>query len=152
MPTDSIAGAYPRPAVAIPCCTRREGDHIVHQVSEKYVVTIAERAGAVPFLVPALAEHLTPEEILARFDGLLLTGSRSNVEPHHYDGEPSVEGTLHDADRDATTLPLLRAALAAGLPILAICRGIQELNVAMGGTLHQRVHELPQAARGRAPG
>jgi putative glutamine amidotransferase len=76
-------------------------------------------------------------------DALLLTGSPSNVEPSHYGGPPSQEGTLHDPDRDATTLPLIREAVRRDMPILAICRGIQELNVALGGTLHQRIFEMP---------
>src|SRR6202012_3286816 len=62
---------------------------------------------------------------------------------YHYDGAPSREGTLHDPDRDATTLPLIREAVSRGKPVLAICRGIQELNVALGGTLHQRIGERP---------
>src|SRR3546814_13853893 len=78
-----------------------------------------------------------------RLDGLFLTGSPSNVEPNRYGGTPSREGTAHDPFRDATTLPLIRAAVAGGLPLFAVCRGIQELNVALGGTLHQTVHELP---------
>jgi putative glutamine amidotransferase len=148
MPTDT--GASPRPAVAIPCCTRREGDHVLHAVSEKYVVTVAERAGAVPFLVPALGEYLTPEEILSRFDGLLLTGSRSNVEPHHY-GAEKVPELVHDPARDAVTLPLIRAAVAADLPVIAICRGIQELNAALGGTLFQQVQHVPGRIDHRSP-
>jgi putative glutamine amidotransferase len=82
--------------------------------------------------------------VLDRLDGLLLTGSPSNVEPFHYGGPPSREGTLHDPDRDATTLPLIREAVRRNMPVLAICRGIQELNVALGGTLHQRIFEMPE--------
>jgi putative glutamine amidotransferase len=74
---------------------------------------------------------------------LLLTGSASNVEPHHYGGPASEPGTLHDPNRDATTLPLIPRAVAAGLPVLAICRGFQEMNVAYGGTLNPRLHEVP---------
>jgi putative glutamine amidotransferase len=70
-------------------------------------------------------------------------GSPSNVEPHHYQGEPSVEGTLHDPHRDATTLPMIPRAVAAGVPVLGICRGFQEMNVAFGGTLWQRLWEVP---------
>jgi len=82
-------------------------------------------------------------DFLGRIDGLLLTGSLSNVEPHHYGGSPSLPGTLHDPERDATTLPLIRQAVRAGVPVFAICRGFQEMNVAFGGTLHQRVQEEP---------
>lgn len=117
-----------------------------HWVTEKYLTAVADGAKAMPVLIPAMAgasdNVARLEELMARVDGLLLTGSPSNVEPHHYDGAASREGTEHDPDRDATSLPMIRAALAAGLPIFAICRGIQELNVAMGGTLHQLVHEL----------
>src|SRR5262249_55879095 len=98
--------------------------------------------GAVPMVIPALGERVDPQAIVAHLDGLLVTGSPSNVEPHHYEGTPSRAGTLHDAARDATTLPLIRAALDAGLPLFCICRGIQEFNVALGGTLHQLVHEV----------
>jgi putative glutamine amidotransferase len=78
---------------------------------------------------------------LERLDGLLLTGSPSMVEPRHYSGTPSEPGTLHDPHRDETTLPVIRTSVAAGLPVLAICRGYQEMNVAFGGSLHQKVHE-----------
>ncbi|HEY0266679.1 MAG TPA: gamma-glutamyl-gamma-aminobutyrate hydrolase family protein, partial [Rhizomicrobium sp.] len=84
-------------------------------------------------------------------DGIILTGSRSNVQPSLYGGPPHAEGTPEDAQRDGVTLPLIRAALAAGLPVLAICRGFQELNVALGGTLHQAVHEIPGRLDHREP-
>ena len=115
-------------------------------MTEKYLTAVADGSHAMPVLVPAMAgisdNVARLDELMDRVDGLLLTGSPSNVEPHHYDGPPSREGTAHDPDRDATTLPMIRAALKAGLPVFAICRGIQELNVAMGGSLHQLVHEL----------
>jgi putative glutamine amidotransferase len=139
------------PTIGIPSCVREIRETPFNVVGAKYVRAVWEAAGGLPLLIPAFGAAFEPGELIARFDGLLITGSPSNVEPHHYDGEPSIEGTLHDAERDATTLPLLRAALAAGLPILAICRGIQELNVAMGGTLHQRVHELPGRLNHRSP-
>jgi putative glutamine amidotransferase len=96
-----------------------------------------------PVVIPALGPSIRPDEWLAHVDGILLTGSLSNVEPRHYGGEASREGTLHDPDRDETTLPLIRRSLQSGVPLLALCRGFQELNVALGGTLHQRVHEVP---------
>ena len=141
----------PLPLVGLPCCTRAVGEHPGQWVGEKYVRAVSDAATAFPVLLPALEEPLEIEQIIGRLDGLLLTGSRSNVEPHHYAGVPSAPGTHHDAPRDKLTLPLIRAAIAADLPILAICRGIQELNVALGGTLHQRLHELEGRLDHRAP-
>ncbi len=119
------------------------GAHPFHMVGEKYARAVLEAAEAAPLLIPALAEELGFGELLERLDGLLFTGSPSNVEPHHYQGRPSEPGTLHDPARDATTLPLIRKAVEAGVPVFGICRGFQEMNVAFGGTLHQRLHELP---------
>ena len=119
------------------------GLHPFHAVGEKYARAVLDAAGGLPLLVPALAEELRLDELLERLDGLLFTGSPSNVEPHHYEGPPSHPGTLHDPARDATTLPLIRKAVQAGVPVLGICRGFQEVNVAFGGSLHQRVHEIP---------
>ncbi len=112
-------------------------------VGEKYIEAIAQGANAVPVLVPALGSEIDLPSLLDACDGLLLTGSASNVEPHHYGGPASEPGTLHDPNRDATTLPLIRRAVDAGLPVLAICRGFQEMNVAYGGTLHQKLHAVP---------
>ena len=109
---------------------------------EKYVRAVVEGAGATPVLLPTLLSTFTPSHWLDHLDGLLLTGAVSNIEPHHYGSEPSWAGNLHDPARDATTLKLIPQALARGLPILAICRGLQEVNVALGGTLHQNVHEV----------
>ena len=92
-------------------------------------------------LIPALGDRISSADILTAVDALLITGSPSNVEPHHYGGGPSKSGTMHDPVRDDTTLPLIRAAVDAGVPLLAVCRGCQEMNVAFGGTLHQEVHE-----------
>jgi putative glutamine amidotransferase len=110
-------------------------------VGEKYIEAVRQAADAIPVLIPALGPQLDPGLLLERFDGLLLPGSASNVEPHHYRGGQSDPGTLHDPERDATTLPMIPQAIAAGMPVLAICRGFQEMNVAFGGTLHQKVHE-----------
>jgi len=81
--------------------------------------------------------------LLDSIDGLLFTGSPSNVAPKHYGGPAPREGVLQDEHRDATTLPLLKGAIERGMPVLCICRGFQELNVALGGTLHQHVEEVP---------
>lgn len=132
-----------KPLIGIPACRKLIEPHMFHAVGEKYVTAVANAAGGVPLLIPALGGGLGLAELLASLDGLLFTGSPSNVEPHHYDGEASVEGTLHDPHRDATTLPLMRAAIDAGLPVFAICRGFQEMNVVFGGSLHQKVQDVP---------
>jgi putative glutamine amidotransferase len=90
-----------------------------------------------------MGERADVAAYLARLDGLILTGSPSNVLPSLYGGPPHPDGVPEDPARDAVTLPLIRAAIACGVPLLAICRGMQELNVALGGTLDQRIQDLP---------
>lgn len=142
-PPVHTAPAQPAPLIGISACLQETEDGGRYfRVGEKYVTAIAEAAGAVPVLIPALAERQEVEALLDRLDGLFLTGSPSNVEPHHYDGPPAREGVERDPARDATTLPLIRSALERGLPLFAVCRGHQELNVALGGSLHQHVEEL----------
>jgi putative glutamine amidotransferase len=131
------------PLIGIPADRRLFGKHYFHMVGEKYIEAVAEGANAVPVLIPALGAEIDLPSLLEACDGLLLTGSASNVEPRHYGGPASAPGTLHDPNRDATTLPLIPQAVAAGLPVLAICRGFQEMNVAYGGTLHQRLQDIP---------
>jgi putative glutamine amidotransferase len=135
--------ASKRPLIGIPADRRMLGLHPFHAVGEKYITAVLDAAGALPLLVPSIGRELALDELLERVDGLLFTGSPSNVEPHHYRGEPSRPGTLHDPARDATTLPLLPRAIAAGIPVFGICRGFQEMNVACGGTLWQQIHEVP---------
>ena len=130
------------PVIGIPADRRLCGKHHFHMVGEKYIDAIASGARALPLLVPSLTPTLDLAQLVGACDGILFTGSPSNVEPHHYGGPASAPGTLHDPSRDSTTLPLIPAAIAAGLPVLAICRGFQEMNVAYGGTLHQRLHEV----------
>jgi putative glutamine amidotransferase len=131
------------PLIGIPADRRLYGKHYFHMVGEKYIDAIATGANAIPVLVPSLGADMDLSALLELCDGLFLTGSATNVEPRHYGGPASVPGTLHDPSRDATTLPLIPQAIAAGLPVLAICRGFQEMNVAFGGSLHQRLHEVP---------
>jgi len=135
--------ASARPLIGISADRRVVGYHHYHMVGEKYARALMDAAGAAPVVIPSLAEELQFEELIERLDGLLFTGSPSNVEPHHYQGTPSEPGTLHDPARDATTLPLIRKAVAAGVPVFGICRGFQGMYVAFGGTLHQKLHEVP---------
>ena len=134
-----------KPLVGISCCTKLFGVFGManHAASDTYVRATDEVVGAVPILMPANGDCADVNTLLARLDGIILTGSRSNVQPSLYDGPAHAEGTPEDCKRDAVTLPLIRAAVARGLPILAICRGLQELNVALGGSLHQRIQDLP---------
>jgi putative glutamine amidotransferase len=122
---------------------RMAGPHPFHMVGEKYLAAVAVGAGAYPVSLPVLGDGFKVTDVLGRLDGLLLTGSPSNIEPHHYAGEPSDAGTWHDPERDLVALELIPAALRMGMPLFAICRGFQEMNVAMGGSLHQKVHEVP---------
>ena len=127
--------------VGIPACTKHIGGHRQHATPARYGDALLGGAGVVPVLIPPLGE--AELGLLDRLDGLLLNGSPSNVEPALYGVAEDLTPQSHDAARDATTLPLLRAAIARGMPVLAVCRGIQEMNVAFGGTLHQQVHLLP---------
>lgn len=131
------------PLVGLPTDRKQIGPHPFLAVGEKYVRAVVEGAAALPVLLPGLQPALPAAKLLEGLDGLLLTGSVSNIEPHHYSDEPSYEGNLHDPARDANTLALVPLALEMGLPVLAICRGFQEVNVALGGTLYQKVHEQP---------
>ena len=129
------------PLIGVTACTKQVGLHPYHIAGDKYVRAVAVGAGGLPLIIPSLGDLLDFDALLSSLDGLLLTGSPSNVEPHLYNGPASAPGTLHDPARDATTLPLICAAVAAGVPVFGICRGFQELNVAFGGSLHQKVHE-----------
>lgn len=134
-----------KPLIGISCCTKQFGVFGMpnHAASDTYVRATDEVIGAVPVLLPANGPAADIETLLDRLDGIVLTGSRSNVQPTLYDGPPHAEGTPEDPARDGITLPLIRAAVARGVPLLAICRGFQELNVALGGSLHQRLQDLP---------
>jgi putative glutamine amidotransferase len=131
-----------RPVIGIPADRRMIGPHPFHAVGEKYIAAVVQAADCLPLLIPVLETPLDVEQILARVDGMFFPGSPSNVEPTRYAGQPSVPGTLHDPHRDATTLSLIPRAVAGGVPVFGVCRGFQEMNVAMGGTLHQHVHEV----------
>lgn len=131
------------PIVIVPACVNQIGAHANHTAQFKYVAAVADGAGCTPLIMPALGAATDFEALLALADGVMLTGSPSNVHAGLY-GQEVLEPSLpQDAARDATTLPFIRAALKRGIPLLAICRGFQELNVALGGTLHQRVHDVP---------
>lgn len=113
-----------------------------HRVEEHYPLAIIEAAGGVPVLIPSLAQQLDKRALLQRLDGLLLTGGASNIEPGFYGRQSEQPRSPRDRLRDETVLALIPEAIALGVPVLGICRGLQEMNVALGGTLHQRVHRV----------
>ncbi|MBE1274947.1 gamma-glutamyl-gamma-aminobutyrate hydrolase family protein [Enterovibrio baiacu] len=130
------------PMVGVSGCTSQLGLHPFHIAGDKYLKGVSDGANCCPLIIPALGDALPMRDLLSSLDGILFTGSPSNIEPHHYSGTPSEPGTEHDPARDATTLPLMKLALEMGVPFLAICRGFQEMNVVMGGTLHQKLHDV----------
>jgi putative glutamine amidotransferase len=130
-----------RPIVLVPADNRMLGEHPFHVCGKKYVDAV-RLAGCLPLVVPwAAADEV--EELLSYADGVLLTGSPANVHPSHFGEEVHDPSLPLDPARDEWTLPLTRLALQQGVPLLAICRGFQETNVALGGTLHQAVHAVP---------
>lgn len=140
--------ANAKPVVLVPACNRMLGEHPFHVAGRKYVDAV-RLAGALPLVVPR-AEPDELDELLDLADGVLLTGSPSNVHPRHFDEAVRDPSLPLDPERDDWTLPLVPRILARGVPLMAICRGAQEVNVALGGTLHQAVHELGPYADHRA--
>ena len=139
-----------RPAIVlVTSCNKQLGDHPFHVAGRKYVDAV-RLAGALPLIAPPFAEAEL-DGLLDAVDGVLVTGSVSNVHPSHFGEELHDPALPLDPERDAWTLPLIRKVLARGMPLIGICRGTQEANVALGGTLHQAVQEQPGLADHRAP-
>lgn len=133
----------PKPIIGVPADRRVIEPHPFHMVGEKYLKALTDGAAAIPLIVPALADELEIDEVLEQLDGVLFTGSPSDIEPHHYGEESSDTAAMRDPHRDALTLPMAQKALDSGVPLLAVCRGFQELNVVLGGTLHQELQSVP---------
>lgn len=129
------------PVVLVPADSRQLGDHPFHVAGHKYVNAVVLAAEALPLIVPALGTQSDIEALLEVADGILLPGAVSNVHPSHFDQEVRDPSLPLDPERDGLTLRLIRAAVEAGIPLLGICRGFQEINVAYGGSLLQAVHE-----------
>ena len=122
-----------------------------HATAETYLKAIVNGLGGIPLILPSLGEAIDLDAVLDRVDGVLLPGSRSNVHPSRYGEDPTQAAEPYDPRRDSTTLPLIRKTLQCGVPLFAICRGMQELNVALGGTLIPEVHEVAGRHDHRAP-
>jgi len=140
-----------KPVVLLPADVKQLGEHPFHMAGQKYIMAVAEAAEALPLVLPAISQHIDVDALLEMTDGILLTGAVSNVHPSRF-GQPVHNPELPlDTARDAMTFKIIRAAIKAGVPLLAICRGFQEVNVAFGGSLHQAVHEVPGMMDHREP-
>ncbi len=128
------------PLVAVATDLKQLCGQAVHAVARKYVDPLLEISGCLPLLLPAFGASTPIDQVLSSVHGLLFSGSPSNIEPHHYGEALDNPDSPADPARDATTLPLIRAAIARGIPVFGICRGFQEINVALGGALLQQVH------------
>lgn len=114
--------------------------HRFYAAGEKYLQALTDAAHVVPVLLPLMSDRVEIGEWLERLDGVFLTGAYSNVHPSHFGQEDEIPNTEHDENRDALSLGLIRAVVKAGKPLLGVCRGMQEMNVAFGGSLHQNLH------------
>jgi putative glutamine amidotransferase len=123
----------------------------VQAVGQRNLRAVAEVAGAMPLIFPGLPDVTEIDALLDAVDGVLLTGGRANVHPAHFGVEPDPRHEPYDLDRDAVALPLIRACVERGVPVLGICRGFQEMNVAFGGSLHPEIRELPGRINHRMP-
>lgn len=140
-----------KPIILLPADVKQIGEHPFHAVGQKYILAVAQAAQATPLLIPSISEHLDMDDLLASADGILFTGSPANVHPSHFGQAVHNADLPLDTARDALTLQLMRAAIEADVPVLAICRGFQELNVAYGGSLHQAVQEQTDKSDHREP-
>ncbi len=126
--------------IGVLCDDKLLGPHHFHSVGDKYVRAVSEVMGAIPLLIPVLGDDLKVKSLLTSLDGLLLPGSYSNIDPRHYGQENEEHEPLRDPLRDSSAFALIREAISIGVPLFAICRGFQEVNVALGGSLYQCVH------------
>jgi putative glutamine amidotransferase len=123
----------------------------VHAGGVMNTAAIAQVTGALPLLIPADPRYVSVAEILDVCDGFLLTGGRPNVHAEEYGEEHTEAHGDHDRNRDAIVLPLVRACVERGQPFFGVCRGFQEVNVAMGGTLYPEIRDLPGRMNHRMP-
>jgi putative glutamine amidotransferase len=151
MNKDSQSNQSRVPVVLIPADSKQLGDHPFHVAGHKYINAIVNAANSLPLIIPALGTKSDVPSLLEVADGILLTGAVSNVHPANFDQAVRDPSLPLDVERDGLTLNLIRAAVAQGIPLLGICRGFQEINVAFGGSLHQAVHEVEGKSDHREP-
>jgi putative glutamine amidotransferase len=140
-----------RPLVGLPADTYEKDGFLFHSLGDKYVRALTDVAEVDAVMIPSQLDHENLDGLLSHFDGILLTGAVSNVHPPHYGEDATVDHEPYDHRRDATTLKLIRAVIARGMPLFCICRGFQELNVAMGGSLETELQRGEGRLDHRAP-
>ena len=128
-----------------------ESRYMTQLVGTNNLRAVAEVANALPLMFAGTPRVTDIADVLAAVDGVLLTGARANVHPSHFNTEPHARHEPYDEERDALALPLIAACIACGMPIFGICRGFQEMNVALGGSLHPEIRELPGRMNHRMP-
>ena len=140
-----------KPLVGLPADTFEDKGFVFHSIGDKYLRAVAEVAGSIPIMIPALDAEFDLEALLDRLDGVMMTGAVSNVHPPHYGAVATERHEPYDHRRDRLTLNLIAQVIERGMPLLCICRGFQELNVVLGGTLATELQELPGRLDHRAP-
>lgn len=141
------------PLIGVPTSIMQlpETNFKVHITGHRYITSLNRFSNCVAVQIPSLGNECDYEFLLTHFDGILLTGGRANIEPHNYGGKPFPPDEITDPNRDATVLRIIPSCIKFGIPLFGICRGLQEINVALGGTLHYRVNELPGKRDHRMP-
>jgi len=132
-----------KPVVLMSMGSQERKGHDYQVMTHKYIVPLVEISGCVPLLAPTCCGTDDLEQYLDLVEGVYLTGAGSNIDPALYGQENLTPNKAQDRDRDLFDLPLIRAALERGLPIFGICRGLQEINVALGGDMYQKLYEEP---------
>src|SRR5690606_26962939 len=132
-----------RPLVGIAASHHRaESTYEVQMAGQRTIDAVGHVADCLPMLIPGLPEAVDIGDLIATLDGIVLTGARANIHPRHYGEELTEAHGQMDEGRDAVMLPLVLAALERGVPVFGLCKGIQEINVALGGTLYHEVGDL----------
>lgn len=141
-----------KPLVGVIGSARSVDDRFsVQMTGENNLRALAEVAGAMPLMFAGVPEITDIGALLEAVDGILLPGGRANVHPTHFGVDPHPRHEPYDESRDAVAIDLTKACVARAVPIFGICRGIQEMNVALGGTLHPEIRELPGRMNHRGP-
>ena len=139
------------PLVGLPADTHESHGFLYHALGDKYVRAVAEVARCTPVMIPSMIDVLHLDQLLDHFDGILMTGAVSNVHPPHYGEAPTADHEPYDHARDAITLKLIRRVIDRGIPLFCICRGFQELNVVLGGSLETELQRGQGRLDHRAP-